>query len=51
MWRLSRGCEEAVVRVWGDCLEGVGMLYGVCGEVVWKVWEAVMCRKTVVKIY
>ncbi len=26
------------MKVWGDCLEGVGMLSGVHGEAVWRVW-------------
>ncbi len=62
MWRLSRGCEEAVIRVWRDCLDGVELLSGVCGEAVLRVLgvclqvmerlsggsgEAVGCRKNV----
>ncbi len=28
---VSRGCEEAVMMVWGDCLMDVGRLSGVYG--------------------
>ncbi len=30
------------MRVWRDCLEGMGMLSGVYGEAVWMVWGG--CR-------
>ncbi len=50
VWRLVKGCEESVMRVWGDfyrvkgCyLKCVGVLSGRCGE-------AVRCRKTVFRI-
>ncbi len=39
MGKLSGECAEAVRRMWGGCLMGVGRLSGRCGDVVWRVLE------------
>ncbi len=34
VWRLSRGCDEVIMRMWGCYLECVGRQSAWCGEAV-----------------